>query len=346
MNARAIYPTLFIFIIFLLSSCAKGPQGIYGPDDEGIEPDYSNDQFWAALPWKKDNADQAPKGFHDRQSSSGVDVFYLHPTMYYGKKSYDKWNAPIFNKSVNKDVDNTTLTYQATAWNGVGRIFAPRYRQAHIKAYFHKDKRSATQAFELAYRDVKSAFLYYLDHHNGNRPFIIASHSQGTTHAQKLIKEVIDGTLIQDKFIAGYLLGIPVDMDQYETIQPCEDASQTECLVSWRTWKKGSKPDFLKTEKGKNILITNPLSWNSETSLVPKSKNKGSVLLDFEERPKKALVGAQIYESILWTDKPRFKWSWLMTSKNYHRGDINLFWVNIRENANQRVASYYKKLHE
>ena len=33
----------------------------------------------------------------------------------------------------------------------------------------------------------KAAFQYYLEHYNNGRPFIIASHSQGTYHAKRLI---------------------------------------------------------------------------------------------------------------------------------------------------------------
>jgi len=55
------------------------------------------------------------------------------------------------------------------------------------------DSSEAIAAFELAYRDVKAAFLYYLEHNNSGRPIIIASHSQGSTHAKRLLKELFDG---------------------------------------------------------------------------------------------------------------------------------------------------------
>ena len=40
-----------------------------------------------------------------------------------------------------------------------------------------EDRRKAT---EVAYSDVRRAFLYYLEHLNQGRPFLVASHSQVT----------------------------------------------------------------------------------------------------------------------------------------------------------------------
>ncbi len=337
------YPRLLLFLSTVLvwltlSSCASNPKGVFNNPKSALIPDYSQDEFWAALPWIKDNADKTPEGLIDKQGSAIADVFYLHPTIYYGKRSYNQWNAPIALKSLNEDVDNIAILYQATAFNAAGRIFAPRYRQAHIKAYFNKDTLSAKQAFDLAYTDVKSAFEYYLTHHNNGRPIIIASHSQGTTHAKKLLSEYFDNTSLQNQLVAAYLIGIPVELNAYKTLKPCKNENETGCLIGWRTFKAGADPDFLSHEN--NILITNPLSWNIDDTKIAAEDNLGSVLTDFEALPIPHLVGAQIHESILWCEKPKFRGSFLMTTDNYHRGDINLYYVNIRENASLRVNQF------
>jgi hypothetical protein len=51
---------------------------------------------------------------------------------------------------------------------------------------------------------------------------------------------------------------------------------------------------------------------------------------------------ARIEGSILWS-LPHFPGSFLMKKKNLHIGDINLFYMNIRENAETRVNEYKKK---
>lgn len=335
---------LFSFISLFLISCGSRPKGSF--EDQALKgiPDYSKEKNWAALPDRQDNADLTPEGYKDKQSSAEVDVFFLHPTNYYGEREYNRWNAPIDLQSINDGVDDVAIKFQATAFNGIGKVYAPRYRQAHIKAYFAKDTTSAKKAFDLAYQDIKESFAYYMSNYNNGRPFIIASHSQGTTHAKRLIKEFIDGKPLQKKLVAAYLIGIPVDLNEYSKIGACETAYDTGCLIGWRTWKKGSKPKFLEKEKDKNILVTNPLSWKTNEEYVPASKNKGGVILGINEAPIKEIADAQKYESILWTTKPKFKGSWLIMTDNYHRGDINLYYINIRENAKDRVNAYLKKL--
>ena len=52
---------------------------------------------------------------------------------------------------------------------------------------------------------------------------------------------------------------------------------------------------------------------------------------------------AQVHNNILWSSKPKFFGSFLLTTQNYHIADINLFYINIRENLHQRIGLYWKK---
>lgn len=334
---------LVLALVPFIISCASKPKGVFDLNTAKKAPDYSLEKYWSALPFMQDQADKTPEGLFDNQSTAKADVFYLHPTIYYGKKDYDQWNAPIDLEKLNDDVDKSATLYQATAFNGAGKVYAPRYRQAHINAYFHKDSLSARKAFELAYKDVKAAFEYYLEHYNKGRPIIIASHSQGTTHASRLMKEYFDGKSLQDQLVVAYLVGIPVDLDQYKHLKACQSATEVSCLTGWRTFKRGANPDFLDIEKDFNVLISNPLSWTTDQQRVLPFENPGTVLLDFDAQPKRGLIGAQIYKSILWSEKPKFRGSFFMTTKNFHRGDINLYYTSIRNNAKDRVEAFLNK---
>ena len=66
------------------------------------------------------------------------------------------WNADINNNNLNNKTDNSTILYQASVFNKYCRVFAPRYRQANLKAFFTPDSDSAKQSLDLAYEDVKS----------------------------------------------------------------------------------------------------------------------------------------------------------------------------------------------
>ena len=74
------------------------------------------------------------------------------------------------------------MANQASAFNGCCSIYAPYYRQASIYSYYDTDEvREEIHAF--VYQDVKKAFEYFIKNYSNGRPFIIASHSQGTHHS-------------------------------------------------------------------------------------------------------------------------------------------------------------------
>ena len=79
-----------------------------------------------------------------------------------------------------------------------------------------KYKEEGLKALDFAYEDIRNAFIYYLKNFNDNKPFIIASHSQGTVHAKRLISEFIDGKELQKKLIAAYLVGIKVKKNEFK----------------------------------------------------------------------------------------------------------------------------------
>jgi len=308
-------------------------------------PDYADFYYWAAHPDKKDPADSIPKPLKSSPvTNSRVDVFFIHPTTYTDSDLPFGYSAPINNNELNAKTDYSTILFQASAFNQAGKIFAPRYRQANLQAYFPKnsaDSLSAIAAFELAYQDIKAAFLHYLNHYNEGKPIIIAAHSQGTTHGKRLVKEFFDNQPLQKKLIAAYLIGIPVSENEYTHIQSCKTTNQTGCIVSWRTYKKGYTPPIILKEENKAI-VTNPLTWNEEPVVADASLNKGGILLNFNKIVP-GVASAKVEGNVLWTEKPRFFGNIFYTTKNYHVGDINLYYLNIRENLKQRISSYFKK---
>ena len=71
---------------------------------------------------------------------------------------------------------------------------------------------------QSAYRDIKSAFQYYLKHENNGRPIMIVSHSQGTLHAGQLLKDFFEDQPLQKQLVAAYLVGIAVKDDYFQSI--------------------------------------------------------------------------------------------------------------------------------
>ncbi|MCB9283519.1 MAG: DUF3089 domain-containing protein [Lewinellaceae bacterium] len=325
-----------------LSSCLVKPNVPFTEQARPAAPDYSQASSWAALPDMEDQADWTPApDLVDRQAEAQVDVFFLHPTIYIGKKGETGWNGPIDDPELNERTDNSTIHYQASIFNGSARVFAPRYRQAHLHSYFaHEDSASAFKAFDLAYSDIKRAFDYYMEHYNQGRPIIIASHSQGTTHAKTLLREYFDGKPLQTKLVAAYLVGIPVEGDFFDTLQPCERPDQVGCYCTWRSFKYGYLPPWYQPHSG--VVATNPLLWNTSSTPAPKELSKGLVVPSYDGYlPER--VGAEVHDGLLWVHKPKFPGSALFWRRNYHVADYNLFYLDVRENAQARVDAFLRR---
>lgn len=310
--------------------------------------DYSNLDNWAAHPYKKDPSDSIPSPLRNNVlQDSSVDIFFLHPTTFLDNTLIKDpppdffsplWNANLLNEAINDKTDRSTILYQASIFNSSGRVFAPRYRQANYYAYFTTDATNANKAFELAYRDLKQAFIFYLEHYNNGRPIVIASHSQGATHAKLLLKEFFDEKPLGKRLIAAYLVGMPVEKNYFHSIPVCADSLQTGCFCSWRTLKEGYLTDYIKKET-QDVAVTNPLGWDTSLALTNRKMNDGSILLNFNKIIKRT-TGARIYNNVLWVNKPRFFGSIFYKEKNYHIADYNLFYVNVRRNVVARVKAY------
>lgn len=330
-----------VLLLIILCSCNKhhNLQQHYTFKSANGSPDYSQLDYWAAHPWKWDPSDSVPAPLRDRVRDSTVDVFFLHPTTLTSKKRNEA-NAAIDDAALNAKTDYSTILYQASVFNEECRVFAPRYRQAHLRNFFIPDTVASNAAFELAYTDIKNAFEYYLQHFNNGHPIIIAAHSQGSKLAERLLKDYFEGKTLYNKLVVAYIAGWPVPKDYFTSLRVCTDSLQTGCVCSWRTFRKGYVPEFLANENG-NSYVTNPLNWMSDETYASKQLNKGSVLTKFNKIYKQT-TDAQASNGFLYVKKPVFPWSFLYFTRNYHIGDINLFYLNIREDVRRRIGLFWK----
>lgn len=305
-------------------------------------PDYGDAANWAALPTKTDPADRTPgNDLRDRQSTAPADVFYVHPTIYSRtRRTNDLWNASLSDDKLNEDVDKSAMLNHASIFNAAGRVYAPRYRQAHIGVFYRSGRPVSQRALDTAYADVLAAFDYFLENYNEGRPIVIASHSQGTVHAKRLLADRFDGTPLANRLVVAYLVGMPVSADAYRTIPVCTTARQTGCFASWRTYREDFEPRPGYRDTVANIAVVNPLSWSTDETRAPDSLNRGGVLYNYNKGPLPGLVWAERRGDGLFTNKPKFFGDIFFTTRNYHIGDFNLFWLNVRENAVDRVRAF------
>ena len=213
-----------------------------GTTDASPAPDYSVITYWASHPSIHDRGDSIPKPLRKVYAyDSTVDVFFIHPTTYIRKEN-GQMNADLNSEVVNNRTDHRTILNQASAFNEY-RLFAPRYRQVNYSAYMNIFGGNQP-IFDTAYADVKNAFQYYLRHWNRGRPFFIASHSQGTQHAVRLIKELIEGTDLEKKLITAYIIGTPPIKTGKLKIHVCNVSTKTGCYVAWNTFTEEFRQQF------------------------------------------------------------------------------------------------------
>lgn len=333
-----------------------------GPENKGSSPDYSQEIFWAATPFKKDASDFVPKGIAVNSQEKQVDVFFIHPTTYItaNGNEYDgedlrksplkavkalknsPWNADLSDNAVNTRTDSLSLKIQASVFNGSCRIFAPRYRQANLKAFIvSKESENARKAFNLAYSDVKTSFEYYLKNYNNGRPIIIASHSQGSLHAIRLLKEFFEGKTLQNKLVCAYVIGHPIPPNTFSKIPVGENRYQTGCVVSWQTFNANASPEENLINTRGNMIAVNPMTWTTSHDLAPASLNKGILTGSGNIIPGNISCQLDQY-NFLQVQYPDTLNNWLKNADNFHKWDYNLFWMNFRENVAMRISSFYK----
>jgi hypothetical protein len=321
-------------------------------------PDYSQPSSWAALPDRNDAADVLPAGdVQDRQAAAEVDVFFVHPTTFFGTGS---WNQPLDKTSTNQLTDTFVLRGQASVFNSCCKIYAPRYRQATIYS-FMDNSGSGKSALQLAYEDVERAFDYFIEHYNQGRPFILAAHSQGSLHLRTLLEKRITGTARRERLVAAYPIGFGIDREALAKAVPdvpvCDSAEQIGCLVTWNA--VGPRADKW-GDTGKSICV-NPLTWRTDGAAADASLNIGGVayagtfestLADVKGVPQDfadakpiletGVADAQCVDGMLLVKEIHSKYyaARPMGRDNYHIYDYNLFHMNLRKNVEQRVAKY------
>jgi hypothetical protein len=339
------YPLFLLPLMMVLPSC-KGYVMVpheYSYYTPPAAPDYSQGCAWAALPDRLDNADLLPDSatMQNHEATADVDVFFVYPTSFFGKTG---WNCDLNNEKVNQKTDDRSIKYQASVFNGSAKIYAPRYRQANYASFFNFDGDGA-KALDLAYQDVKQAFQYYLDHYNHGRAFILAGHSQGSYHLIRLCKEMIEGQALQQKLVAAYLIGMPVKQNFFKDLPVCDAPEENHCYLTWNTFKVGFYPKYYDSFF-KGAVCVNPLTWSTDTAYEKPSCHVGMMGPKFSKMNTE-LFGARVSQGgLLWVDPviiPGMKIS--KTIKVWHQGDINLFYGNIRDNLELRVANYQGKYH-
>lgn len=350
--------------IWFTGSTATVVAAIFGPHHgwdltyKAPAPDYAEEGSWAALPGKPSPATLVPAGVAPSPADPKVDVFFIHPTGYMNGAD---WNSPLDANSQTEENTRWMMANQASAFNGCCAVYAPRYREASIFRYVGASAELHKKSGDFAYADVDRAFTYFLEHYSKGRPFIIASHSQGTEHGFNLVMRRIDGTPLAQRLVAAYLIGGGItdkEVDALKTVHACAAPTDLHCVIHWATYGEGATP-VRDDVKGK-LLCVNPLTWLRDGPLAAAGLNKGAVppsgqfQINFwgSDRPTgmqfpplaaplRGHTTAECRDGFLFAqDQKATVFGRFGIAGNYHGLDYPLFAMDIRENAQARVAAY------
>ena len=137
---------------------------------------------WIARPDIADDPSRwLPTGVAAEVGERGAVAFFIHPTTYLER---DRWNALIDDRASQSRAE-LFVRSQASAFNNVAEIWAPRYRQAAFGAFLLNNS-DATKALGLAYGDVLAAFDQFIATSPADRPSFWRAHSQVSLHLTRL----------------------------------------------------------------------------------------------------------------------------------------------------------------
>ncbi len=317
-------------------------------------PDYAEASSWALNPVAQ----------NQHMPTGPVDVFFVHPTTFNGGR---EWNGPIDDVASQHQLEKVMLPNYAGPFVRVGRIFAPRYRQASVYAVQMTLREDARDARRFAYADVLAAFRYYMAHYNFGRPYIIVGVEQGGLIADRLLREEVGRNPgLARKLAAAYLIDTVVPAAGYGPGQPipaCVQRGEPRCVLGWMSVDQSDPrkarevlsralvwtPDGgLENLDDRPALCVNPLLGARSDDKAPARLNLGAANASELEWGLRAAfmprqVSAQCEHGILRVSRPR---SASLRPANhwpdkFKAPPYNVFFADIEADAMKRVATYY-----
>jgi len=306
-------------------------------------PNYAQRTSWVLLP------SETAKASADEPA---VDVFFVHPTTFDGGGD---WVGPIGQAAADRYLGKVMLPNYAGPFRAVGRMFAPRYRQASLYS-LDTSRDDAREARAFAYGDVEAAFRTYLSTYNNGRPFIIVGVEQGGFLAERLLIDLDPAT--RQRLVAAYLIETAVPNDA-PPLSPCTVRAQAHCLVSWISQVEGEHhtlSDRLRHSliwsgdqagmlAARKPLCVNPVTGTLNGAASAKQHLGGvnASSLDWDARPAFLAhqVSTECRDNVLRVSRPRApslrsSGSWLddVGSKPF-----NIFYADLEADAQARIQA-------
>ena len=312
--------------------------------ESGKSPDYSQKFCWYQIP----------------NITKDVDTFYILATEYLGFEEGASNYATIDNPEM---VENAPIQYamNASAFEDSTNVFLPFYRQASLKyagEIWKKNGDIDAVISGIPYEDITAALDYYFENYNNGRPFILASHSQGSAIAKLVLKKYFkEHPDYYKKMVAAYVIGYAVTQDDLKENSHWKFATgenDAGVIISWNTeGKRNIEKNVTTCVLFPNAISINPLNWKLDETYAPASENLGSLVPN--EKAQKFEIGdvgadAQVIPSrgVILTNAQIEPMpadlaavaSEFFGSDGRHESDYTFYYNNIKANVAKRIATY------
>lgn len=302
------------------------------------EPDYADTGSWAY--WRVGE-------------NKPADLFIVCPTVDLGTGGNK--NMSLADNEAKKNFYGA-LNMERGIYEQHCRMYAPYYRQA-VLADYDLPANEAEPYFNLAYKDVRAAFVYYMQHENNGRPFVLAGFSQGAEMCLRLLKEFGNEGFVKNNMVACYAIGwrfTPQEAKQYPYIRPAQSADDLGTVIMFNS-EAPEVTSSLMVPHGEKSFCINPLNWRTDGTMADKALNSGACFTDYSGtvvREVPQLTGCYI-DSVRGTlkvtdvDKKEFVPGLPLFSEGvYHIYDYQFFYRNLQQNVNLRIKTFMEERQE
>ena len=274
-----------------------------------------------------------------------ADLFLICPTV----DMNDEFNMSLDDEDTKASFLGA-LNMERGLYEENARMYAPYYRQASMKVY-SLEAEDQERYLSRAYRDVSSAFSYYLKHENQGRPIILAGFSQGADMCYRLLEEYFGDEALYEQLVAVYAIGWPCTerlVSQYPQIKPAVAADDVGVVISFDCEAPELAETFI-TPIGQKAYTINPLNWMTDGTPADKSQNLGACFTRYSgeiRREEAQLCGCYIDETrgvVKVTDVAPEDYPPVvpgLPEGAYHIYDYQFFFRNLQRNVTDRLDTY------
>lgn len=295
--------------------------------------DYSN---WLSIPVKTQYA---------------ADVFYIYPTVC---STTAGTKLCAVDDPQMKNAAKNVIRRQAAAFDTIANIYAPFYTQYNFKAFAYSNYEKIqkdTAANIQGLSDIYGALDYYFKNLNQGRPFILASHSQGSAIMLVVLSDYMKKHPEYYKnMIAAYVIGYPVTKEYLKCnphLKFAKKSDDTGVIISYDV--QAPDKSGINVLQAENQLVINPINWKRTQRLAKSKDNLGSLddktftittpgIADAKINKKLGVVICSTADAVTY----EIKLPELFGRGSFHGQDFQFYFLNLRQNAKDRIDKFLK----